>query len=535
MNLSGKKSTQVAPHSSAKDAGHNFGHNFGRDEMRLSLEEVLAATQGRTLSQFERVFHGVGTDTRSSLEGQLFVALRGDSYDAHLFLKNAANAGASALLIHEFPKEMSEPEREELKQRVTIIEVKDTLKGLQALANHWRHKMPAKILGITGTNGKTTTKEFVAAILGSKLSVQYSKGSFNNHWGVPISLLSITPAHQVAVIEMGLNHAGELRTLSQIAEPDTVVCTMVGRGHLEGLGTIEGVARAKSEIYEMAPAASSRIFNLENFYTRAMMQKFAPHLPDDQILTFAGCDSAKLPEIQNALAQSPRGESFGGTTQRELDVQLKVISVESDALVIRGSIRGKEGEARVPVFGQHNITNLMAAAALALSCQMTPEEIWEALPLCRTAWGRNQWVKLESGARALFDAYNANPESMLAAVSNFSELRAQGSRKFAVLGEMREMGDAAPLVHRELGEAVARAGFAGVLFIGPSAKDFASGLAAQGYSNTSVISDTYENELAARLVPVLHPTDIVLVKGSRGMQLERVLNDLKPLDFAPKK
>ncbi len=517
-----------------KAASQSLDKALAKDEMLLSLDEVVAATQGRILSQFECAFHGVGTDTRSNLKGQLFVALCGESYDAHLFLKSAVDAGASALLIHGFPKVMSEHDREELQRLVTVIEVQDTLKGLQALGNYWRRKMPAKILGITGTNGKTTTKEFAAAILGSKLSVQYSKGSFNNHWGVPISLLSITPSHQVAVIEMGLNHAGELRTLAQIAEPDTVVCTMVGRGHLEGLGSIEGVAQAKSEIYEMAPQASTRIFNLENPYTREMMQKFATHLRDEQILTFAGSESATRPEIQKILAESPRVHSVNGNAKRELDVQLKVISVESDALVIRGIIGGREGEARVPVFGQQNVTNLMAAAALALSCQMTPEEIWNALPLCRTAWGRNQWVKLESGARALFDAYNANPESMLAAVSNFSQLRAQGSRKFAVLGEMREMGAAAPLVHRELGEAVARAGFAGVLFIGPSSKEFAAGLAAQGYSNTSVISDAYENELAARLVPVLHPTDMVLVKGSRGMQLERVLTDLKPLDFAPK-
>jgi UDP-N-acetylmuramoyl-tripeptide--D-alanyl-D-alanine ligase len=489
---------------------------------QMILEDLVAGSEGKVLSQNERVFKGVGTDTRADLKGKIFIALKGDAFDAHDFLVEAADAGAAALLVHRLPDSVKA-----LLNRVTVIEVADTLKSLQSLGNFWRGKLgreaksrggSLKILGITGTNGKTTTKEFAAAIIGSKFRVQYSKGSFNNHWGVPISLLSIDSSHEVALIEMGMNHPGELKELVAIAEPDAVMVTMVGRGHLEGVGSIEGVAKAKSEIYQYSSANATRIFNLENEQTRQMREKFS----SQNIICFTGFEHAKK------SGQLP-------TREGKVDIALEVSSSTSEALHLRGEIRGVKGEADVPVFGSHNVTNLMAAAALGLVCGMTPAEIWSAFPLSKMAWGRNQWVDLKSGARVLFDAYNANPESMRAAIDNFAHLSApSGGRKFAVLAEMRELGEQTPALHRELGERAALAGFAAIAFIGPSGASFKAGLESGGFLKNLFISDTYENALAAQMLPVLNPNDIVLMKGSRGMQLEKALKDMLPLNFQSK-
>ena len=497
---------------------------------KMSLEELVAGTEGRVVSQVAREYKGIGTDTRVNLDGLVFVALKGDAFDAHDFLSKAVDAKAAALVVHRLPSEAKA-----LEDRVTIVQVDDTLKALQRLGNFWRKKMKAKIVGVTGTNGKTTTKEFAAAILGSKFRVQYSKGSFNNHWGVPISLLSISPEHEVAVIEMGMNHPGELQLLDRIAEPDAVVCTMVGRGHLEGVGSIEGVAKAKSEIYEFAPKGATRIFNLENEHTRAMFERFGRSHPTEKVLTFAGLEFARENEWVG-LGGGLEPSATGTEAWPRLDVAFEVVKIETDAIVIRGEIQGVGGETRVPVFGRQNVTNLMAASGFALYCGMTPAEIWGALPLCKTAWGRNQWVDLQSGARALFDAYNANPESMRAAIENFAQLSVpKGGRKIAILGEMREMGAHAPAVHRELGEITGRAKFDEVCFVGPSSAEFASGLKSAGCSKTPVLSASYEQNLATAKLPVLHEGDFVLIKGSRGMQLEKALEDLKPVSFESKK
>jgi UDP-N-acetylmuramoyl-tripeptide--D-alanyl-D-alanine ligase len=493
---------------------------------QMTLEDLVAGAEGKVLSQHERVFTGVGTDTRADLKGKVFIALKGDVYDAHDFLDKAVSAGAAALLVHRLPASAKS-----IADRVTVVEVADTLKALQSLGNFWRGKLgreakargaenrPAlKILGITGTNGKTTTKEFAAAIIGSRFKVQYSKGSFNNHWGVPISLLSIDSSYEVALIEMGMNHPGELKELVAIAEPDAVMVTMVGRGHLEGVGSIEGAAKAKAEIYQYSSPSATRVFNLENEHTRLMRERFA----SPNMSCFAGLEYAKA----NGLLPTQAGR---------LDIALEISASTSESLHLRGEIRGVQGEADVPIFGNHNVTNLMAAASLALACGMTPSEIWSAFPLCRMAWGRNQWVDLQSGARVLFDAYNANPESMRAAIENFARLSAsQGGRKFAVLGEMRELGEQTPALHRELGERAARAGFSAIAFVGPSGPSFKAGLEAAGFSEKLFISNSYENALAAQMLPVLNPNDIVLMKGSRGVQLEKALKDLKPLNFQSK-
>lgn len=472
---------------------------------KMSLTELLAGTGGKVISTKSTWFSSVGTDTRVDLKGQVFFALKGDRFDAHDFLEPAADKGAGAIVAHRLPPG---PQLEALRAKTTVVQVDDTLHALQSLGKFWRRKMKARVLGVTGTNGKTTTKEFTAAILATRFSVQYSKGSFNNHWGVPISLLTIGPEHQVAVIEMGMNHPGELRTLVGLSEPDAVAVTMVGRGHLEGVGGIEGVAGAKQEIYEFAPKGATMIFNKDNEWTRRMFERWG----------------------EDGRFAAGRVIAFASDERVPADLHLRLVDSGADFIRVAGEIAGVAGEAKVPVFGEHNVNNLMVAASFALDCGMTPAEIWKALPECRASWGRNQWVNLAGGGRVLFDAYNANPESMRAAIQSFSRLKSEG-RKIAVIGEMREMGREAPAVHREIGETAGLAGFDAIYFVGQSTRDFEAGVKASGFSNNLVISDSYEQFLASGAGPVIDRADIVLMKGSRGVQLERILKDWKPLDF----
>ncbi|MCM2282590.1 MAG: UDP-N-acetylmuramoyl-tripeptide--D-alanyl-D-alanine ligase [Bdellovibrionaceae bacterium] len=486
---------------------------------RMTLQDVLAATGGKALSTHENSFSSVGTDTRARLEGQLFFALKGERFDAHDFLEQAASQGASAIVAHRLPES---EELRRLTERTTVILVDDTLSALQALGRFWRRRMKARILGVTGTNGKTTTKEFTAAILSTRFRVQFSKGSFNNHWGVPISLLTISPEHEVAVIEMGMNHPGEIQTLVGLAEPDAVAVTMVGRGHLEGVGSIEGVAQAKEEIYRFAPPGATMIFNLDNPWTRKMYEKRSAQPP-------AGRAAGSLVGSLNNW----RVITLSSDAAQAVDVHLRLVETGADFIRVAGRIANVSGEARVPVFGAHNVNNLMVAAGFALDCGMSADQIWKALPQCRAGWGRNQWVALAGGGRVLFDAYNANPESMRAALENFKGLQPLG-RKVAVIGEMREMGAEAPAVHREMGEVAGRAGFDAIYFVGPSKTEFSAGVVSSGFSKTLVTSDSCEQFLASGVAPVIDPADIVLMKGSRGVQLERILKEWKPLDFQSK-
>jgi len=489
----------------------------------MNLRQLLEGTQGQMKSKVHEVFTAVGTDSRRALDGQIFFALRGENFDAHDFVLDAVQKGAAAVVVDRLPTHAEAMSK--LLTSATVIQVDDTLKALQRLGTYWRRTLNPFVIGVTGTNGKTTTKEFTAAILSTQMPVQWSQGSFNNHWGVPISLLAVDASHRAAVIEMGMNHRGEIRDLVRMVEPDVVGVTMVGRGHLEGLGSIEGVAQAKEEIYENSKDKCIRVFNLDNPWTLKMYERAK------------GGEYGSGPRLcfrsERAATNGTAGEA---EIESSVDVEMRLLDSGAESLRVAGHIRGVRGEALVPVFGAHNLTNLMMASCFALAAGLTPQQIWAALPECRSGWGRNQWVQLKSGARVLFDAYNANPESMRAAIAGFRQLQVRaGARKIVVLGEMREMGANAEAVHRELGEIVGASDFDQVIFVGPSKHAFADGLQSQSKKKNLVISDSCEHFLASNPGLVIDPADIVLMKGSRGMQLEQILLSWHPLDFKKSK
>jgi UDP-N-acetylmuramoyl-tripeptide--D-alanyl-D-alanine ligase len=475
----------------------------------ISLQEILTATNG-VLKATPRLetYKGVGTDTRVDLTNKIFFPLKGENFDAHDFLDKAIEQKASLLIVHR----ISENEIMKFsKLGVGVVFVDDTLTALQNLGRFRRRQSQAKIVAITGSNGKTSSKEFTSHLIGgASLKVHCNEGSFNNHWGVPLTLIDIQPDHQVVISEMGMNHPGELTELVHIGEPDILVCTTVGRAHLEGLGTIEGVARAKEELYLASSSKATRIFNFDNEWTLKMFAHSKKLFPDAPYFTFSE-DSKKNPNV---------------------DVCLKVNSMTLDGLEIEGQIAGVSGKTFVPVFGKHNITNLMVAASCALALKISPQDIWKNLKLCKSAWGRNQIFLLKSGSQVLFDGYNANPDSMRALFENLKLLH---KRKFAILGEMKEQGDKASPLHFELGVLAKKVGFEWVWFLGDHFKDFEQGFNSDEDSKnqklyTDLNFDTQNQDTMIHykeFVKKVGTSDLIAIKGSRGMKLERVLDLLR--------
>lgn len=472
-----------------------------------SLEDIVGAVGGTVISKKECRLTGLGTDTRRDLSGNIFFALRGDQFDAHDFLPKAFAQGAAGLVV-----DRAEVVTEELRSLGTLILVPDTLRALQDFAKWYRSKLKAKVVGIAGSAGKTTTKEFLATILEKRRKVFFSKGSFNNHWGVPISLLGIEPTHEVALIEMGMNHPGELTSLVEISQPDIVVCTTVGQAHIEHFGTVERIAEAKEEIYVTSKASATRIFNLDNPWTLKMFERFEKSDPGGSRVTFSELEVGR----------------------KNVDVSLHVEAMTLDGLVIRGKIRDVESQKNVKIFGHQNCVNLMAAAAAALACGLTPEEIWQGLGECHTVWGRNQLLQTESKIRILFDGYNANPESMLALLENISQLKASDSgptRRIGVFGQMLELGQASKALHEKLGEQAAKAGFWEVFFYGLDFLEFSKGFRSINSTTPLHVQEKFTSDFADRLVQSARPQDLIVVKGSRGMALERMILPLGPLNF----
>ncbi len=461
----------------------------------MSPEEIARVCRGQVLCSAGGQMVGVGTDTRLDLQGQLFIALKGDTHDGHSHLREAVLRGAGGLLVHK-------PVRAEEFKGVAVILVPDTLKALQDLARHYRQTQRFYVGAVSGSSGKTTTKEFLVTLLEPYCATFASPGSFNNHWGVPLSLLKASREVTHVVLEMGMNHAGELSHLSSIAHPDVVGLTMVGRAHVGELGSQEAVALAKEEIYSSNPE-SLAVFNLDNEWTLKMHER-ARH---QRKITFS---------------------SF----RDDVDVTLQTESIHPQGMRLKGKIQGVSGELDVAVVGRQNVTNLMAAAAMALGMGLKPEQIWSAMGQCQVrAWGRNQIVKLKSGATVVFDAYNANPESMAMLIRNLEEWDWPG-RKILILGEMKELGSFSEGAHEELGKLAGCSTAEWTWFMGQFKESFERGFKASGSTRTLIISSSYDDKLAHKLRAMLQPSDLVGIKGSRGMKMEQVLLSLDPLNFS---
>jgi UDP-N-acetylmuramoyl-tripeptide--D-alanyl-D-alanine ligase len=443
-----------------------------------ALGEMSRAV-GATVPQNEAAnltFSGVSTDTRTLLPGDLFYALSGDNFDGNTFVPQAFEKGAVAAVC------------ERVMPGGPCIVVDQPLRRLQDFAAWHRSRCSANVMAITGSSGKTTAKDLTAAVLASKYSVVKTQGNLNNEIGCPLSLLRMDATTRHAVIEMGANHAGEIAALCRIARPDEAAVTIVAPAHLEGFGSIEGVARAKAEIVaDLAPGGMFYV-NVDNPWCLAMADRH-----DGPKMYFGTHGDVVL-----------RNCFFDDVGEMVLDID-------------------PVGVLRLPLAVRAHATNVLLAVAVALRHGI--EEIHAPLRAACAALSRFKTLTV-GPLTVLDDAYNANPASMAAALEALADRRVAGAR-IAVLGEMLELGAAAGDLHREVGRAAGRFGVNHLFAHGPHGADMAAAAAEAGVPNARALDD--HETIAAEVCRVAAPGDVLLVKGSRGMRMETVIEALKRL------
>lgn len=424
---------------------------------------------------------GVSTDTRTLQPGAVFFALRGENFDGDAFAKGALEKGAAVVVVHQW--------NGELPANAAVITVQDTLLALQKLAHWWRKQLDLPVVGITGSNGKTSTKDFTTAVLSKKFKVSATRGNLNNHIGVPLTVLATTPEHTAAVWEMGMNHSGELAPLCEIARPKLGIITNIGTAHIEFLGSRDAIAEEKATL--------------------------ARALPQDGILFIpATCD------YHEYLRQRTKGTLVPVGNGRGL-VRAEDLRFEAERTVFNLVIEG-EGKAEVslPVPGKHMVTNALLAAAAGWKLGIHVDEIADALSNAKLTGGRlNRFVW--NGVTVFDDTYNANPESMAAAIETLADTPVEnGARRFIVLGRMGELGTHGPAAHLRTGELAAQRHLK-LIAVGEGAEGIAQG--GNNAPHFPILDDA-----AKWLASEVKPGDVVLFKGSRTATVEKVMHAAFP-------
>ena len=430
----------------------------------------------------------VGIDSRALERGDCFIALRGPNFDGHEFLDDAAQRGASAAVVSHHPtRAIHSP------SALALLQVPDTLTALHTLATNYRRQMPptTRVIGITGSSGKTTTKEMIAAVLGQRFSVTKTTGNKNNHIGMPLNLLRLTAGDDFGVFELGTNHPGEIATLTGICQPQIAVITNIGLGHVEFFGDEAGVAKEKGTLLENLPADGFAVLNADDRWFQELRARTRAAVVTVGIENFA-------------------------------DIRASEIKINGD-IKFRLNIAKKRGDVviRLRTLGRHQIYNALQAAAVGYMQGLDLDEIREGLETMEFPGMRMQEQVL-AGIRFVNDCYNANVVSMKAALTMLRETPGRG-RKIAVLGDMLELGAHAAPAHREIGELVAQTGVALLVTVGPNARGIADGALAAGLGAQRVVAVADAVEAAATLRWLLRDGDFVLLKGSRGIHLEKVL------------
>lgn len=424
-------------------------------------------------------FTGVVIDSRKTAPGDLFVAIRGERRDGHRFLGDAARRGAAAALV-------SEPKGDYLVQ----LKVGDTTAALGALGAGWRQRFAIPVIAVTGSNGKTTVTALIASILNQAGPCLSPEGSFNNHWGVPLTLLGLRDSHRTAVLELGMNHPGEIRYLTGLVRPTIALINNAAPAHLEGLGDVEGVARAKGEIFEGLSGSGVAILNADD--------------------PFAG--------VWRQLAGGRKVVTFG--MEQPADLQARDL-VFDDVSRFRLCTPAGEVAVTLPLAGSHNVMNALAAAVAAQQAGADLGQIRAGLARASAVRGRLQQRPGAGGALLIDDSYNANPASMRAALE---VLAARPGLRIAVLGPMAELGEERLARHRALGKQARELGIERLLFLDEEG-DEASSEAVRAFGPGGELSDDADR-LAAAVRPLLTGETTVLVKGSRAARMERVADRL---------
>lgn len=443
------------------------------------IEGNLAAAaqiMNGTLVGRDRRFAGVSTDTRTIAKDELFFALQGPNFDGSEFVSSAAEKGAAAAVM---------PTAVEVD--LAQITVDDTRLALGRLAASWRQRMPAKLIGVTGSNGKTTVKEMIATSLALSAETLATRGNLNNDIGMPLMLLSLAEEDRYAVIELGANHPGEIAYLTSLARPDVVVITNAAPAHLEGFGDLDGVARAKGEILQGPASPLFAVLNADDPY-------------------FA---------YWNSLRSGDPVISFG--VEGDASVYATDIQADGDAVNFSLHIHQEEIPVNLPLAGLHNVRNACAAAAVLHGLGVDSKQIRQGLETVRAVSGRMQPIEGITGLTVYDDSYNANPQSVIAAAEF---LAAQPGSNWLVLGDMGELGEDEVLLHKAVGRAAKRLGIDRILATGTLSKNTVKtfGKGGQWYENIDGLVEELQRSAT-------EGTNI-LIKGSRFMQMERVVEAL---------
>ncbi|MEC7875769.1 MAG: UDP-N-acetylmuramoyl-tripeptide--D-alanyl-D-alanine ligase [Pseudomonadota bacterium] len=443
------------------------------------LLSEAAKTIGASLNGEDVIFSGCSTDSRTIEKGNLFIALKGENFDGHKYISVAEKKGASSLIVDH-----------EISNTKSFIKVKNTRKAMGLLAKSWREKMTIPLIAITGSNGKTTVKEMVTNILSTVSSVHATPGNLNNDIGVPKTLFGLNKNHNYAVVEMGANNSGEIEWLSKISLPNVAVITQCAPAHLEGFKNIESVAKAKAEIYLGLQSSGTAIINADDIYADFWK------------------NSCK--EINQVTF---------GIKSKNADVRAKKIKSSVNDLSIKFTLVTENDSVEIclPIFGEHNVMNALAAAACCISLDISLRSIKNGLENIQSINGRLEIKTGKKQVRIIDDTYNANPASLDAAIKTLCSFN--GSR-YIVLGDMGELGDKAKIFHKEVGMLAKKRNVNGLFTIGELSIN-----ASNNFGKGAFHFENYD-DLGKSLIKILDKNSTVLVKGSRSMQMERVVNFL---------
>ncbi len=477
------------------------------DAVPLFTTDEIATMTGGVLAQAlpNTAIRRLWTDSRTVRRGDLFVALTGARFDGHQFVADALKKGAVGAIVRRGfvgaggASAGPHPARK-APWKALLIELEDPLRAFQELARAHRRRFAIPVVAVSGSNGKTTTKEMIGAILAECFPVLKTDGNLNNHIGVPQTLLRLTARHEAAIIEMGISRLGEMVRLCEIAEPTHGVLTNIGPTHLETLGDLRTVAQAKGEMLDRLPRDGTAVLNADDAFFKDLAARVR-----GQVRSFGFSERADV----RALQVERRGLAFS---------------------FVRVGVRGRARPLSVTlgVAGAHNIANALAAIATGLALGVGESAIRAGLARFRPTAMRSE-VRRWRGVTWLNDCYNANPSSMRAALRWLAELKGElkgNGRAIAVLGDMLELGEGSVRIHRDIGEELARQGTDYLLTVGDLAAEIAAGARGVGMPVDRVIVTHEHAALAERLKDILRAGDVVLLKGSRGTRMERVLEEL---------
>ncbi len=456
-----------------------------RTELNLSFAEVLRGVEGKLDMSLQGHIEGVALDTRSLKQGDLFFALKA-TRDGHDFVDQAFEKGACAAVVEK-----------KMKSSGPCIRVKDTWQALGSLANQVRMEWGGRVVGISGSNGKTTTKEMAAAIFGTYLKTLKAPGTWNNALGIPLSLFQLREMHEVAVLEMGINDFGEMTALADVAKPNVGVLTNIGPGHLEKFKSIEGVMRAKGELFEAMDADGIAVINADDPYLSKLGEKFP-------------------------------GKLIRVSMKDEADVLASVTrDLGMDGLVLNVSYGSEFVELKTSCVGIHNVYNLLCALGAALALGVPVSVLQEGVNQMQKPQMRLEIMQWPHQISVINDCYNANPASMAVALEIGKDVTR--GRVIAVLGDMMELGDLAARAHRDIGIKVAQHEYAHLFVIGQFSGDIRQGALQGGMKYEEITVETSHLELARKIANIIQPKDTILIKGSRGMRMEKVTEELRRL------